>query len=132
MNYDKCIKKSIEYIEDNLKKKIELQEIANKAFLSKYHFHRVFHATIGESVAEYIRRRRLIEAANELLNTEHKIIDIALNYQFSTQESFTKAFKKFYGIPPKEFRKNKTNMTLLHSTKLHSTKKSINTLSMAA
>ncbi len=127
MKYDICIKKSIEYIENNLNKKIELQEIANKAFLSKYHFHRVFHATIGESVAEYIRRRRLIEAANELLNTEHKIIDIALNYQFSTQESFTKAFKKFYGIPPKEFRKNKANVTLLHSKK-----KPINTLSMAA
>ncbi len=127
MNYDKCIKKSIEYIENNLNKKIELQEIANKAFLSKYHFHRVFHATIGESVAEYIRRRRLIEAAHELLNTEHKIIDIALNYQFSTQESFTKAFKKFYGIPPKEFRKNKVNVTLLHSKK-----KPVNTLSMAA
>lgn len=127
MNYDKCIKKSIEYIEDNLNKKIELQEIANKAFLSKYHFHRIFHATIGESVAEYVRRRRLIEAANELLNTENKIIDIALNYQFSTQESFTKAFKKFYGIPPKEFRKNRANVTLLHSKK-----KSINTLSMAA
>ncbi|OOM76291.1 helix-turn-helix transcriptional regulator [Clostridium sp. BL-8] len=127
MNYDKCIKKSIEYIEDNLNKKIELQEIANKAFLSKYHFHRIFHATIGESVAEYVRRRRLIEAANELLNTENKIIDIALNYQFSTQESFTKAFKKFYGIPPKEFRKNRANITLLHSKK-----KSINTLSMAA
>jgi AraC-like DNA-binding protein len=127
MNYDKCIKKSIEYIENNLNKKIELQEIANKAFLSKYHFHRIFHATIGESVAEYVRRRRLIEAANELLNTENKIIDIALNYQFSTQESFTKAFKKFYGIPPKEFRKNRANVTLLHSKK-----KSINTLSMAA
>ncbi|WP_315069573.1 helix-turn-helix transcriptional regulator [uncultured Clostridium sp.] len=127
MNYDKCIKKSIEYIENNLNKKIELQEIANKAFLSKYHFHRVFHATIGESVAEYIRRRRLIEAANELLNTEQKIIDIALNYQFSTQESFTKAFKKFYGIPPKEFRKNKANITLLHSKK-----KPVNTLSMAS
>lgn len=127
MNYDKCIKKSIEYIEDNLNKKIELQEIANKAFLSKYHFHRIFHATIGESVAEYVRRRRLIEAANELLNTENKIIDIALNYQFSTQESFTKAFKKFYGIPPKEFRKNRANVTLLHSKK-----KPVNTLSMAA
>lgn len=127
MNYDKCIKKSIEYIENNLNKKIELQEIANKAFLSKYHFHRIFHATIGESVAEYVRRRRLIEAANELLNTENKIIDIALNYQFSTQESFTKAFKKFYGIPPKEFRKNKANVTLLHSKK-----KPINTLYMAA
>lgn len=127
MNYDKCIKKSIEYIEDNLSKKIELKELADKVFLSKYHFHRIFHAAVGEPVAEYIRKRRLLEAANELLNTDDKIIDIALKYQFSTQESFTKAFKKFYGLPPKEFKKNRTNVTMLHSKN-----RSTNTLSMAA
>ena len=127
MNYDACIKKSIEYIENNLSKKIELKELADKVFLSKYHFHRIFHAVVGEPVAEYIRKKRLEEAANELLNTDHKIIDIALKYQFSNQESFTKAFKKLYGIPPKEFRKNRVNLTLL------TLKKNItNQLSMAA
>lgn len=109
MNHEACIKKSIEYIENNLNKKIQLKELADKAFLSKYHFHRVFHSVVGEPVAEYIRKKRLEEAANELLTTENKIIDIALKYQFSNQESFTKAFKRLYGIPPKEFRKNKIN-----------------------
>lgn len=127
MNYDSCIKKSIEYIENNLNKKIQLKELADKAFLSKYHFHRVFHSVVGEPVAEYIRKKRLEEAANELLTTENKIIDIALKYQFSNQESFTKAFKKLYGIPPKEFRKNKINLTTIHSRKNSTTY-----LSMAA
>lgn len=127
MNYDACIKKSIEYIENNLNNKIELKDLADKAFLSKYHFHRIFHATVGEPVAEYIRKRRLTEAANELLNTDHKIIDIALKYQFSTQESFTKTFKKFYGIPPKEFRKSRTNVTLMRPRDT-----ATNALSMAA
>ncbi|OVE70429.1 AraC family transcriptional regulator [Clostridium diolis] len=127
MNYDACIKKSIEYIENNLNKKIQLKELADKAFLSKYHFHRVFHSVVGEPVAEYIRKKRLEEAANELLTTENKIIDIALKYQFSNQESFTKAFKKLYGIPPKEFRKNKINLTTIHSRKNSTTY-----LSMAA
>ncbi|NOW05703.1 helix-turn-helix transcriptional regulator [Clostridium beijerinckii] len=117
MNYDACIKKSIEYIENNLNKKIQLKELADKAFLSKYHFHRVFHSVVGEPVAEYIRKKRLEEASNELLTTENKIIDIALKYQFSNQESFTRAFKKLYGIPPKEFRKNKINLTTIHSRK---------------
>ncbi|WP_270567227.1 helix-turn-helix transcriptional regulator [Clostridium beijerinckii] len=117
MNYDACIKKSIEYIENNLNKKIQLKELADKAFLSKYHFHRVFHSVVGEPVAEYIRKKRLEEAANELLTTENKIIDIALKYQFSNQESFTRAFKKLYGIPPKEFRKNKINLTTIHLRK---------------
>lgn len=107
MNYDSCIKKSIEYIENNLNKKIQLKELADKAFLSKYHFHRVFHSVVGEPVAEYIRKKRLEEAANELLTTENKIIDIALKYQFSNQESFTKAFKKLYGIPLRNLGKTK-------------------------
>ncbi|AQS18332.1 MULTISPECIES: helix-turn-helix transcriptional regulator [Clostridium] len=127
MNYEACIKKSIEYIENNLNKKIQLKELADKAFLSKYHFHRVFHSVVGEPVAEYIRKKRLEEAANELLTTENKIIDIALKYQFSNQESFTKAFKRLYGIPPKEFRKNKINLTTIHSRKNSTTY-----LSMAA
>jgi AraC family transcriptional regulator len=106
MNYDACIKKSIEYIEDNLNKKIELEELANKVFISKYHFHRKFHSVVGEPVAEYIRRKRLMQAAKDLLCTDEKIVDIALKYQFSSQETFTKAFKKHYGMPPREFRKS--------------------------
>lgn len=107
MNHDACIKKSIEYIEDNLDNKIELKELADKAFLSKYHFHRVFHSVVGEPVAEYIRKRRLKEAASELITTDNKIVDIALKYQFSSQEAFTKAFKRIYGVPPREFRTSK-------------------------
>lgn len=107
MNHDACIKKSIEYIEDNLDNKIELKELADKAFLSKYHFHRVFHSVVGEPVAEYIRKRRLKEAASELITTDNKIVDIALKYQFGSQEAFTKAFKRIYGVPPREFRTSK-------------------------
>jgi AraC-like DNA-binding protein len=117
MKYEVCIKKSIEYIEDNLNKKIELQELADRVFLSKYHFHRTFHAVVGEPVAEYIRKKRLMKAASELLNTEEKIIDIAFRYQFSSQEAFTKAFKKLYGVPPREFRMNKVNIKLFSNNK---------------
>lgn len=111
MNYDACIKKSIEYIEHNLDKKIELKELADKVFLSKYYFHKVFHTVVGEPVGEYIRKRRLMKAANELICTEDKIVDIALKYQFGSQEAFTKAFKKLYGMPPRQFRRNRMNVT---------------------
>lgn len=116
MNYDDCIKKSIEHIEHNLNNKIELKDLADKVFLSKYHFHRVFHAVVGESVGEYIRKRRLIEAANELLNTDNKILDIAFKYQFNSQEVFTKAFKRLYGISPREFRRNRNSVSIMSST----------------
>lgn len=116
MNYNACIKKSIEYIEHNLNNRIELKELADKVFLSKYYFHRIFHTIVGEPVAEYIRRRRLMEAANELLTTDNKIVDIALKYQFSSQESFSKAFKKYYKISPKQFRSNRNNISLINSS----------------
>lgn len=116
MNYNACIKKSIEYIEHNLNNRIELKELADKVFLSKYYFHRIFHTIVGEPVAEYIRRRRLMEAANELLTTDNKIVDIALKYQFSSQESFSKAFKKYYKISPKQFRSNRNSISLINSS----------------
>ena len=127
MNYDDCIKKSIEYIEHNLNNKIELKDLADKVFLSKYHFHRVFHTVVGDSVADYIRKRRLMEAAHELLNTDNKIVDIAFKYQFNSQEVFTKAFKRLYGICPREFRRNRNSIILLSSKNKFSIK-----LSMAA
>jgi len=95
--------------------KIELKDIADNVFLSKYHFHRVFHSVVGEPVAEYIRRRRLMESANELLNTDDKIVDIAFKYQFSSQEVFSKAFKRLYGISPREFRRNGNNISIMTS-----------------
>lgn len=112
MNYDVYIKKSIEYIEHNLNKKIDLKDLADNVFLSKYHFHRIFHSIVGEPVAKYIRKRRLMEAANDLINTDDKIIDIAFKYQFSSQEVFTKDFKKLYGVPPREFRRTKLTSEL--------------------
>lgn len=115
MNYDACIKKSIEFIENNLNNKIELKELAELVYLSKYHFHRLFRTTVGEPVAEYIRKKRLMEAAKELINTDEKIVDIALKYQFGSQETFTKAFKKLYGIPPREFRRSNVNVVMISS-----------------
>ncbi|WP_238885128.1 helix-turn-helix transcriptional regulator [Clostridium sp. YIM B02551] len=127
MDHDLCIKESIEYIEKNLMEKIELKELADKAFLSKYHYHRIFHAIVGEPVAEYVRKRRLEEAAYELISSDNKIIDIALKYQFGSQETFTKAFKKIYGVPPRVFRENRSQITLISSRN-----KGISKLSMVA
>lgn len=62
---------------------------------------------VGKSVKDYIRKRRLSCAANELINSNNRIIDIAFKYQYKTHESFSRAFLKEFGVSPKEYRKHK-------------------------
>lgn len=57
------------------------------------------------SVTDYIRKRRLTHAAQTLVSTERAVIDIAMQYGFSSQEAFTRAFKRMFQLPPKKYRK---------------------------
>lgn len=106
------IQDSIDYIEENLCEKIKLSDVAKKSYLSEFYFHRLFHAIVGDPLMEYVRKRRLSEAAGDLVKTEEKITEIALKYQFSSQESFSRAFKRAYGIAPREYRNHKGNIAL--------------------
>lgn len=108
MNYEQKMRESLDYIENNLSNKIRLEDLSRIAFLSKYHYHRLFHKTVGEPVSKFITKRRMASAATELVRTEARILDIALKYQFSSQEAFTRAFKGVYGISPGEYRKQVT------------------------
>jgi AraC family transcriptional regulator len=107
MNYFKQLEKAILYIEKNLKAKIRLDDIAEEIHLSKYHFHRIFHAIVGETVYDYIRNRRITNASDELLNSDKKIVDVSFDYQFESQEAFTRSFKAIYHMTPAKYRKEK-------------------------
>jgi len=98
---------TIEYIEANLDKNIHLEFLASKFALSKYHFHRIFKALIGDPPFRYIEKRRLSGAATELIETNRRIIDIAFDYGFNSHESFIRSFKKKYSLTPSQFRKTK-------------------------
>ena len=106
MNFE-YLNQMIKYIEDNLTENIEYKELSKIVGVSEYNLQRIFNFLTNISLAEYIRKRRLKEAASELITTDNKIVDIALKYQFSSQEAFTKAFKRIYGVPPREFRTSK-------------------------
>ncbi|KAB8138207.1 AraC family transcriptional regulator, partial [Gracilibacillus oryzae] len=101
---------ALRYIEDHLDKKLEIDRLAEIAFLSKFHFQRLFHMVTGVTVAEYIRRRRLTLAAQELISTDIKIIDIAFKYGYDTPESFSRAFRTIHGISPSQAREVKKNI----------------------
>ncbi|MEW5552849.1 AraC family transcriptional regulator [Peribacillus frigoritolerans] len=112
MRYSPIIQKTIEYIENSLQDELSLENTARFAGFSKFHYHRIFHKEVGVTVSEYIRYRRIANAANMLLYTDEKIIDIALYYRFETQESFTRSFKKYYDLPPGQYRKLVSKLTL--------------------
>lgn len=106
MDYFKTIHNSIDFMEKNLKEPISLEEIAKEASLSKYHFHRIFSSLTDDTVKSYLRKRRLSSAAIELCDTNKRILDIAIEYQFESQEAFSRSFKKMFGIAPGKCRKN--------------------------
>ena len=112
------IQLAINYIEENLSENLKLNEIAKVSRYSMFHFDRIFKYTVGESVIEYVRKRKLTEAANLLISTKTKIIDIAIKYGFNSQQAFSLAFKKFYCKTPWEYRNKKHNLVLLGQKRL--------------
>lgn len=103
--YEAEIKKVIKYIEENYQEPITLDKIAQQFGFSKFHFHRIFQFQVGMTITEYIRMRRLVNASTALLHTNERILDIAINLQFGSQESFTRAFKEVYKLPPGKYRR---------------------------
>lgn len=118
MDYIKRIVKAIDFIESNLSEPIGLPEAAKAACFSPFHFHRIFSAYLAESVSEYIRERRLTESAKRLLNTRDKIIEIALDNFFESQESFSRAFFRMYQVTPAKYRRNKIHCVNLDRQKV--------------
>ncbi len=107
MNWIQGLSKAIRYMENHLTEEITIDEVAGQACSSSSHFQLVFHLVIGMTVGEYIRNRRLSLAAHDLLLPDSRIMDVAMRYQYDTQESFSKAFTRFHGIPPSKVRRDK-------------------------
>jgi len=103
------INRVFEYIDDNLDADLCLATIADIAYFSPFHFHRVFKAITGETLNEYITRRRVEKAALDLLHKNITLSDVYLKYGFADNSTFTRTFKKFYGVSPTEFRKQNPN-----------------------
>ncbi len=105
MNWSESISRAIEYIENNLTNDITIEDISNYSYISPFYFQKGFAIICGYSISEYIRNRKLSLAGYELLNTNNKIIDIALKYGYDSPDSFTKAFTRFHGCTPTAVRK---------------------------
>lgn len=105
MNYNRHIEKAIIFMEENLCNDISLEDISDKVHLSLFHFHRLFRVCSGYTLKEYLRKRRLSEAARCIVFQKANIKDIALQYKFESNEHFIRAFKKEFNLTPGSLRR---------------------------
>lgn len=106
MEWLTCLKRTLEYIEDNLRSDIDIAAVSANVYVSQYYLQKGFQVITGTTIGEYIRSRRLYEAALDITRTDDKIIEIALRYGYETPESFSKAFARFHGSTPSAVRKD--------------------------
>lgn len=95
---------AIEYIENNLADKLNLEIVAQGVYYSKYHLHRIFTETVGLTIHDYVQRRRLTEAAKLLIFSDKPIMEIAQIAGYESQQAFTTIFKLMYKKSPNQYR----------------------------
>ncbi|MBQ5342678.1 MAG: AraC family transcriptional regulator [Oscillospiraceae bacterium] len=104
MEWTTCIRTAIEYMEEHLEDSISAQDVADRVNISPFFLQRGFSVMTGYGIGEYLRNRRLYQAALDLRDTDDRVIDIAVRYGYESQESFTKAFSRFHGVTPSQAR----------------------------
>jgi AraC family transcriptional regulator len=108
LSYQQRIGLVIRHIEQNLDSRPDLDELARIACFSPYHFHRIFSAMVGESVAAYVRRLLLERAAMQLGHSAESVTQIALGAGYDSVDAFTRAFRAHIGMLPSEYRRRRT------------------------
>jgi len=106
----KNMNRALAYIEEHLTEDIDYREVSKIACCSEYHFKRMFSFLAGIGLSEYIRRRRLTQAAFDLKDLKMRIIDVAVKYGYDSADSFTRAFHSIHGILPSEARCEDTHL----------------------
>lgn len=99
MKYKEAVLLCVEYIEKNLKNELSTEVISREIGYSVYHFSRIFKEEMGISLMEYVKERKLLRAAEEIMSGK-RILDTAIEYGYETHSGFTKAFRKKYGFSP--------------------------------
>lgn len=107
IDYEDRIQQVLLYIRQNLYGDLSLRKLASVAYFSEYHFHRVFRGMTGETLADHIRRLRLERSAWKLKLSDESVTELAFEAGYDNVESYIRAFKNIYRVPPTEFRARK-------------------------
>jgi AraC family transcriptional regulator len=104
VDYVARVNRAIDYIVQNLTEPLDLDQVARVAHFSSFHFHRVFKALVGETLAAFVKRVRLQRALQMMSHRpDATLTDIALACGFASSSDFSRSFKQRYGIPPRAF-----------------------------
>jgi AraC family transcriptional regulator len=122
--YAKRIERVLHYIVEHLddvgQNPLDIHRLAEEAFLSPYHFHRVYVAMMGETVADTLRRHRLHRAAIKLSASGTPVAALATEAGYGSAQAFTRAFREAYGVPPAQYRLHGQLSAALQLTSTHS------------
>ena len=105
MSYEERFDRVISYLYDHLDDDIDFNRLAEIACLSPYHWHRIYQAMTGETIAATVKRLRLHRAAGLLANSTLPVGDVAARSGYANVQSFTRIFRQTYGMPPAQFRR---------------------------
>lgn len=108
-DYKNRINRVFEFIDKNLESDLSLNAVSEIAFFSSFHFHRVFKFVTEQTLHEYVKRRRIEKSASDLLHKNITATEIAHKYGFSDNSSYSRAFKKYFGVSPTEFKNQNPN-----------------------
>ncbi len=108
IEYDKQIEEIINYIKENLQENLSIDTLSSKFFINKYYLMHKFKSQTGYTVHKYIQQKRLT-FSKSLIIKGHKITEVYIKCGFGDYSSFIRAFKKAYGISPKDYYKNFKN-----------------------
>lgn len=112
MHYVEAIEQAILYMEEHLHEELFVHDVADAVGYSYYHFTRIFQSVVGESMGSYIQKRRLAKAAQMLVYSNNKVLNIAMVCGFQSAEAFSRAFKSVYQVSPALYRKHRFHTLL--------------------
>lgn len=114
-HYQENLNRVVDYIHNHLDAKIDIAHLAELSHFSKYHFHRITRALLGEPLGAYITRARIETAAKLIRYSDNSIEEITYSVGFETPSSLSKAFKNHFGISPSAYRNNKDIIVKKHN-----------------
>ncbi|MES3407279.1 helix-turn-helix domain-containing protein [Enterobacter hormaechei] len=106
MNTGAFIRDLLDWIDNNLDSRLDIETVSRRAGYSKWHLQRIFKEHTGAPLAEYIRAQKLQKSVERLAQSDEPILNVAIALGFDSQQSFNRSFKRQYGQAPGAWRRS--------------------------